>query len=164
MMKEQEIRSLIGLLDSQQNILANLLSLEVKKNEILVSQDLSLLASLAEKENLLSENLTAIEEERLSFCRDHEINGDLAALIEHLPESLQESLRGSRNGLVDTLKKIKLYNEINSKILQEAVKFFRYSVGLLAGEENGSRTYSPDGSEPLGGPMRRGALVLDRKI
>jgi len=163
-MKEQDIHSLIGILENEQKVLSCLFGLEVKKNEILVSQDLSLLAALAERENLLSENLSALEEERLAFCGEHEIEGDLAALVENLPENLKARLTADRNSLVDTLKKIKIYNEINSKILQEAIKYFRYSVSLLAGEETGSRTYSPDGTDPHEGRSRREALVLDRKI
>jgi flagellar biosynthesis/type III secretory pathway chaperone len=163
-MKEQDIVGLIGLLENEKNVLSNLLGLEVQKNEILVSQDLNLLASLTERENLLSENLSSLEEERLAFCSQHDIDDNLAGLTAQLPENLRNRLQAGRDALVDTLKKIKLYNEINSRILQEAIKFFRYSVSLLAGEEAGSRTYSPDGTDPGDGRTNRGALVLDRKI
>jgi len=163
-MNKRLIQDLKVILDNEYTVLTNLLSLEKKKNHILVSSSLQELEQVVEAENILSETLSCLEEERLQLMGRNKCRPNLSDFIQDSPEESKEDLISRQQLLVDNLRMLKIYNEMNNKILSESIKFFKYSVNLFGGAyADGGRTYGLNGMENnFSGPNP--AMVLDHKI
>jgi flagellar biosynthesis/type III secretory pathway chaperone len=162
-MNRHLIKNLLVILDNELNVLTNLLALEKEKNNVLVGRNLNELERVVDAENVLSETLSCLEEERIHFMEKNHYQPNLSDFIIETPEENRHDLIERQQVLVDSLRMLKIYNEMNNKILSESIKFFKYSINLFTGSGDSGRTYGLNGMEnTMTGPGP--ALVLDHKI
>ncbi|GEM_PF-6204329 len=153
---------LLDIMEKEQKTLEAILELEMGKNDILVSRDLVKLSEITEKENDFSGFLSEMEDKRVNLLRKSGLTGTLSDLSKNLSGEQADKIKAFQKTLADKLKKLKMMNEVNNKILTESIQFFKYTLDLLAGDNDSSQIYSLNGQEEKSG-LRR-SLVLDRKI
>jgi flagellar biosynthesis/type III secretory pathway chaperone len=163
-MSRNLIRNILNILDNEYKVLIDLLSLEENKNKILTTRDLEELNCIIQAENILSETLNALEEERLILMEKNGLKPNLTDFIIDADEEHKQELMERQQLLVDCLRRLKLYNEMNNRILAESIKFFKYSIDLFTGESAASRIYAPNGMEGICNSEEKRSLVLDQKI
>ena len=150
-MDSEKIITLTEILNKEEIILSQLLELEKNKNKILVSGKYNELEEIVEKEDRLTDTLSELEEKRLSITSD--------SLSSIFPQNSSSEWTERKVRLTNLLKELKLYNEINQRVLEESIQFFRSSLSILSGCEDDS-FYTPESKNSSKGIP----LVLDRSI
>jgi flagellar biosynthesis/type III secretory pathway chaperone len=156
-MKQESLAELKQILEQEEDVLSRLLSLEKDKNRILVSGDYNDLSGITDKEDRLTDTLTDLEEKRQNLLPSPQKE---QSLTEVLGSGTDWKVRKSH--LTGLLKDLRLYNDMNRRILEESIAFFRYSLSLFTGEETNAPVYAPDGERR--DARGNAALVLDRSI
>ncbi len=161
-MTPETMNELLEIMEKEGKTIEALLEIELGKNDILVSKDLASLADLTEKENDFSQFLSEMEDRRVNLLRKNDLPGKLTDIESEVPAEYREKVRLLQDQVAERLKKLKLMNEMNSRILLESIRFFKYTIDLLSGENDSRNIYSLDGQEQTTSGKK--AIVLDRKI
>lgn len=120
-----------------------LLTLEGHKQKALIKNDLQKIESITTQEESIIIKVNPLEKERLLWAeqigRELEKTPEdltLAELAEHFPV-----LEGVRLDLDRVVARLQEIHEINSQLLQQAMKIVDYTVGLLTHQQNNTYTY-----------------------
>jgi len=119
------------------------LTLEEHKRQALIKNNLQEIESITVQEELLIIKVNRLEKERLLWAQQigQELGKKpedltLIELVEHFPVLEEVCLNLDR--VVAQLKEI---HEINSQLLQQAMKIVDYSLGLMTHQESSTYTY-----------------------
>lgn len=156
---------LLEILHKEDRLLKQLLKLEKTKNSILIDKDYNDLIHLSEKEEKLSAQLEDLEKERILFSKSEDLPLNLSDIIDatEINQEIYSKLREIQYTLVENLKTLKFYNNLNNKILSESINFFKSSLELLTGA-NDSNIYDNVGLSNNTGFQKAKALMLDKTI
>jgi len=156
---------LLEILHKEDILLRQLLKLEKTKNSILIDKDYNDLVPLSEKEEILSAQLEDLEKERILFSKSEDLPLNLADIINttEINQEIHTKLREIQYTLVENLKTLKFYNNLNNKILSESINFFKSSLELLTGA-NDSNVYDNEGLQANMRFKKTQALMLDKTI
>lgn len=161
-MVQEHFEELKRVLTTEEDILSRLLALAKDKNRILVSGDYRDLPSVTEKEERLAAVLAELEERRLRLMpQTDDAEPPLARIEASLPEAEAAAWASLRHHLKAILTELRRYTDLNRRILEEGIAFYRHTLSLLTGEDHERSVYAPPGGASGGAP---GALVLDRSI
>ncbi|WP_206810924.1 flagellar protein FlgN [Paradesulfitobacterium ferrireducens] len=156
------LRNLNENLKRQTNVYSELNRLAELKQRALIKNNLHELEMVtAQEEQLLLEG-GRLEKERLLWAEQigremgkapEELT--LAELAERYPE-----LESVRKDLDDVLSRLQEAHEINTELLEQAVKIVNVTLNMLTQEDK--RTYSRPGKEVKGGSKQ--ARILDKSV
>lgn len=142
----EALQNLNDNLKEQNEIYTKLLTLEERKKDALVKNNIQEIELITSQEEVFIIRVNRLEKDRLLWAEQigHELGKPpeeltLAEIAEHFP-----TLEEVRLDLDQIVVKLKEVHEINSQLLQQAMKIVDYSVGLLTHQE--SNTYSYPGS------------------
>lgn len=139
----EALQNLNENLRGQVDLYHEILTLEGHKQKALVENNLQEIESITAQEESLIIKANRFEKERLLWAEQigRELGKTpedltLAELAEHFPD-----LEGVRHDLDQVVARLKEIHEINSQLLQQAMKIVDYTVGLLTHQESNTYTY-----------------------
>ncbi|EGW36516.1 flagellar protein FlgN [Desulfosporosinus sp. OT] len=148
-MSEVLVRNLNENLKSQVSLYEKLDSLERNKQKALIKNDIAEIEKITVQQERLLIEASRLEKERLLWAEA--IGGELgrvpqdltlAELAEHFPV-----LEGVRLDLDNVIGRLREIHDINTKLLQQAMKIVEFTVGLLTHQEQNTYTH-PKRKEP----------------
>lgn len=158
----EALENLNDNLREQAEVYNKLLTLEEKKKNALIKNNIQEIELLTAQEEVLIIQVNHLEKERLMWAEQigRELgappeNLTLAELVQHFPGLGEVSLE-----LDKTVLRLKEIHEINSQLIHQAMKIVDYTVGLLTHQV--SNTYTPLGQKEKDENKKR--QLLDWRI
>jgi len=136
-MTEKNLEELTEILKEENELYEKLLDIAEDKKETLINNNIESLFNLVENDRDYIEQVSELEERRLTLMNDIKenfaIEDDLSYMefVEQLPDHWGEKLNPIRNELLETLEEFHILNEENKKLIEEAVKFNKFSIDLI---------------------------------
>lgn len=159
----QVAAKLRAILEEELTVYQQMRDLALQKKKLLLEKFSSELQTIVSREELLIQRLIELEPERI-VCVE-KITGkadtNLDAAVEAVAESDGKSdlwMIGSQ--LREVVSEIKLLNDENQKLLEQALELTQYSIKLIT-KAPADVTYSAAGKRPDG--KRLGPSLIDRK-
>ncbi len=136
-MSESNLNELTQILKEENELYKKLLDIAENKKETLINNNIESLFEYVERDREYIEKVSELEERRLTLMSDikdnFEIEDDLSYMefVEKLPNHWGDKLNPIRNKLLETLDEFHIKNEENKKLIEEAVKFNKFSIDLI---------------------------------
>ena len=137
-MPEQLLNELVNILKEENRIYNNLLDIAEDKKETLINNEIETLFDHVESDREYIDQISDLEEKRLEIMDDiqenYGINSEELSYLEfvdELPDKWGEELNPVREDLLATLEEFHVINEENKKLIEEAVKFNKFSIDLI---------------------------------
>jgi hypothetical protein len=161
---ETKFRELVKILEELIADHRELLSVEQKKLQSIINQDLKELDDLIAKSKKILKSIEASEKKRLVVVK--ELCGTEKATITQIGKKLSEKrsdeLISRAGGLKSLILEQKELNERVEYLLKDSLDIINFSVSLFAGRSPHGRTYSVAGEEKST-DEKPSSLVLDIK-
>lgn len=159
------IDNLIKVLDYEDKLYNQLYTIAESKTEMIINGDIENLQAAVGKEQRLVGDLNKLRDAREQIVeqigkKTGRNPGEIVVrdILEKLPETQAGRLSGVSNRLKETVRKLKAKNDLNQKLLQNALEYIDFSLNLLT-EPPQVPQYGPKGYEP----GRKNRVVLDVK-
>lgn len=154
-MPEKNIaENLITALRYEYKTYLEILKLAESKTDSLVKNDVDAIVSLSEKERKMAEQTLKLNQvrEQIIKAMAERLDQDyktltIAKLRMLLKEPYRKQLNEIQTEMSDLLKKLSARNEINKKLIENAIKYMDFNIQLLAGPDPASSTYGKSGLE-----------------
>ena len=147
-MSEQQLSELLEILKEENNLYKNLLDIAEDKKETLINNQIDTLFSHVENDREHIDEISNLEDRRLELMEDikedFDIEDDLSYLefVSQLPDEWENRLNPVREDLLTTLEEFHVINEENKKLIEEAVRFNKFSIDLIVDNlKNNENTY-----------------------
>ena len=128
------ITELLGTLETQKSLLAQLLKIEKKKTDILQKGPITVLDAVIMDEQALVMECSAIENQRMILCEKLEVK-TINELIKKKPEYI-DSIEPLYKSTIEIISEIKKVNSLNMKILDTRLKLIKFMSTELGEQEN----------------------------
>jgi flagellar biosynthesis/type III secretory pathway chaperone len=134
------VDQLVDILKAQQNNYEQLLELSIQKTSVIVKGDVEALKAITSKENSFVGNNQHLERDRMKLMRDIStvLNKEsetltLTNLIELLSgqKQDQQKLKQISNNLSQVLKEIKIINDKNGMLINQALEYVDFNMNVL---------------------------------
>lgn len=148
-MDEQLLIELAEILKKESILYEKLLKIAEKKKKTLINNEIETLFEHVETDQELIDHVTKLEDRRLEIMSEIDdkldINSDELSyqeFIKKVPDNWEEKLNPIREDLVKTLEEFHVLNEENKRLIEEAVKFNKFSIDLIVDNlKNNNTTY-----------------------
>ncbi len=147
-MSEKQLSELVEILKKENDIYNNLLSIAEEKKETLINNEIDTLFSHVESDREHIDEISDLEDRRLELMEDIKSDFDLEEdlsyreFVSQLPEEWEAKLNPVRAELLETLEEFHVLNEENKKLIEEAVRFNKFSIDLIVDNlKNNENTY-----------------------
>lgn len=136
-MTEKNLNELTEILKEEHELYKKLLDIAENKKETLINNNIESLFEHVESDREHIEKVAELEEKRLTLMSEIKenfaIEDDLSYMefVGQLPDHWGEKLNPIRNELLETLEEFHVINEENKKLIEEAVKFNKFSIDLI---------------------------------
>jgi len=156
-MAEQLLSELTEILKKESFLYEKLLKTAEKKKETLIENEIENLFDHVETDQELIEQINKLENRRLEIMDNLddklEIKSEELSYQEfanNIPEKWKNELNPIREKLVNTLEEFHVLNEENKKLIEEAVKFNKFSIDLIVDnlKKNNTTYHTKDKSRP----------------
>lgn len=154
MPEDKLLENLIKILGYECKAYAKILTVAEKKTDCLVKNDMEALSSVTEEEKKAAEKtgeLSYAREQILSgICRalgEDEKTMTLEKLREHIDEPYKTELQKTGAKLSQIVKKLQKINEINRRLIENAVNYIDFNLQLLSSPGPEASIYSRNGKE-----------------
>ncbi|MDZ7672937.1 MAG: flagellar protein FlgN [Halanaerobiales bacterium] len=156
-MSEQLLSELTEVLKKESTLYKKLLKIAEKKKETLVQNEIETLFDHVETDQELIDQVTKLENRRLEIMdkidKKFDINSKELSyqdFINNTPDNWQDKLNPIREDLVKTLEEFHVLNEENKRLIEEAVKFNKFSIDLIVDnlKKNNTTYHSKDKNRP----------------
>ena len=145
------IDQLAEIMEEQAQKYGELLGLSEEKKEAIIKNDISTLQKLTNLENMVISQNNRLEKKRLSLGKDiAEVLGkkedelDLNTLISLLPDQTdKDMLKNVGDRIREVVSNLKLANEQNNNLIQNALDYIEYSVNVMRSAANPERSKVP---------------------
>jgi len=151
------IEKLIQVLQYEYRIYQEILKIAVEKTDALVRNDAAEIANITEKEKEMADRTVKLSQarEQIISSMAGEYGLDHRQLtIETLKQIVEEPYKNQlgeiRDKMIDLLGKIKTRNEINRKLIENAIKYLDFSIQLMAAPAPAAPVYGRSGTEVSG--------------
>lgn len=158
----EDLQNLNDNLREQTSLYNKLLSLEEKKKDALIKNNIQEIELITAQEEVFILHVNRLEKERLMWAEQigRELGKPpeeltLAEIVDHYPLLSKVSL-----DLDQIVVKLKEVNEINSQLLQQAMKIVNFTFGMLTHQQDNTYTH-PDRKAREGNGKRH---LLDQSI
>jgi len=156
-MSEQLLSELTEILKKESTLYKKLLKIAEKKKETLIQNEIETLFDHVETDQELIDQVTKLENRRLEIMDEIDKKFDINSkelsyheFINNIPDNWQVKLNPIREKLVNTLEEFHVLNEENKKLIEEAVKFNKFSIDLIVDnlKKNNTTYHTKDKSRP----------------
>jgi len=148
------VENLITVLRYEYRTYSEILKIAESKTDSLVKNDVEAIAAISEKERKMAEQTNKLNQAREQILKSlaERLNEDyktitIAKLSKLLKEPYKNQLEEIQKDMSDLLAKITARNEINKKLIENAIKYLDFNIQLLAGPDPVSPTYGKSGLE-----------------
>lgn len=152
-MTEKNLNELTEILKEENELYKKLLDIAEDKKETLINNNIESLFEHVESDREHIDRVAELEERRLNLMNEikenFEIEDDLSYMefVNQLPDYWGEKLNPIRDELLATLEEFHIINEENKKLIEEAVKFNKFSIDLIVENlKNNQYTYNETGN------------------
>lgn len=144
--------NLARLLDKEAEIYEKLLEISERKTKIIVESKVAELESIVKEEQDHIAEIAKLEEERESLVQSaaestgkdaKELN--ITELVSMLPDDEAAKLKNSSRNISMILNNLKNINEINGKLIKNALEYINFSINLLSGSSVSVSNYENTG-------------------
>lgn len=146
--------NLITALRYEYKTYSEILKLAESKTDSLVKNDAEAIVTISEQERKMAEQTLKLNQVREQIIKTlaERLNQDyktltIAKLRKLLKEPYRKQLDEIQTEMSDLLAKLSLRNEINKKLIENAIKYLDFNIQLLAGPDPASSTYGKSGLE-----------------
>lgn len=161
---DELFQELIHWLEQTLHCYEELLNLGKSKKQTLVANQVMELGLISQREEKITLQLTKMDSRRIQLTRQiAEQNGlidktvKLKAIEPFAAESYRSKLVAVRQNLQKTMEELAAVNELNSNLLQQAMKIVNFNINLLA------RTTTAPTYAAQGGQDAHSRTFIDRK-
>lgn len=160
------IDNLIKVFDYENKLYAQILEEAEEKTDAIVKGDVDTLQEITIKEQKIISELSKLNDAREQIVaqiarkvgkRPGELT--VSSLVNILPEDKARKLSSIRDNLKETIEKLKSKNDLNQKLLSNAVEYINFSLNLLTQPAPQITQYGRKGLEK----QIKGGNVLDIK-
>lgn len=148
------IDNLIKIFDYERKLYAQILEEAEQKTDIIVKGDVNSLENITLKEQKIISNLEMLNNEREKIVAQiakklGKKPGELtvSGVAEILPEDKARKLLSIRDSLKETIEKLKVKNDINQKLLNNAIEYINFSLNLIMQPSPQTTQYGRKGTE-----------------
>jgi flagellar biosynthesis/type III secretory pathway chaperone len=131
-----------------------ILKLAEDKTDSLVKNDVEAIVTISEKERKMAEQTLKLNQAREQIIKAlaQRLDKDyktltIAELRTLLKDPYSTQLNEIQTEMTELLRKLSARNEINKKLIENAIKFLDFNIQLLAGPDPASSTYGKGGLE-----------------
>lgn len=151
-MNSQMLSELLKILDQEAEIYSSLLELSKNKTRIIVEGKVAELENIVKVEQSLVLQLGRLDARREDVVE--KLAGELGtepsklnmtALLEKVGDNQAEELRKYQKHMTDIIKELKNANELNFKLIKNALDFIDFSINMLTGNNNAGNNYESTG-------------------
>lgn len=155
---ESNISLLYGILKREKSLYETLLKLAKTKQEQIIANEVDALLETIEQEKEILQNIEEEENKRVNCLEALAENGSsFLAICQRAGISITDKLKGLRKDLLLLLDELAETNEINKRLLQDALGLNQMMFeGLAGGAERGN--YDP------ARPTEPGSMLLDKRV
>ncbi|NLX64564.1 MAG: flagellar protein FlgN [Clostridiaceae bacterium] len=146
--------NLITVLRYEYKTYSEILKIAESKTDSLVKNDVEAIAAISKKESKMAEQTHKLNQAREQIIKSlaERLNEDYKTItIEKLSKLLKEpykkQLEEIQKEMSSLLAKLYARNEINKKLIENAIKYLDFNIQLLAGPNPVSSTYGKSGLE-----------------
>ena len=156
-MSEQLLSELSEILKKESTLYKKLLKTAEKKKETLIQNEIDTLFDHVETDQELIEQVTKLENTRLEIMDKIDKKFDIESkelsyhdFINQIPDNWKTKLNPIREDLVKTLEEFHVLNKENKRLIEEAVKFNKFSIDLIVDnlKKNNTTYHTKDKSRP----------------
>lgn len=158
--------NLIKVLDYENRLYTQLYSIAESKTEIIIKGETDNLQAVVGKEQRLISELNRLNDAREQIVeqigkKTGKSHNEVAIsdIIKELPENEAERLRNVKEKLKETIYKLKIKNDLNQKLIKNALDYVDFSLNLLTEPAPQVTQYGRQGIETA----RKSRVVLDIK-
>jgi len=149
-MSETILYELLEILNQEKELYRKLYSTAEDKKETLINNEIETLFNHIENDREYIEKINDLENRRQIVMNNIDEKFNLKSkelsylnFIEKLPEKWAEKLNPVRDELINILDKFHVQNEENKRLIEEAVKFNKFSIDLIIDNlNNNNYTYN----------------------
>lgn len=161
------VEKLIKVLQYEYKTYSAVLDLGIKKTDCLVSNDMDGITAITEEERKAAEKTSQLNQAREELVQ--QISSDLGEdyksfnlkkLEEKIDEPYKTQLKDVGEKLSAVIKKLSDRNDINRKLIENALKYIDFNIQLLSSPQPEAPTYGKTGNEVSNGMKRS---VIDFK-
>ena len=145
--------SLSKVLDKEAEIYEKLLKISEHKTKVIVENKVAELEALVKEEQNHIAEIAKLEEERESLVQSAaESTGkdseslNITELAAMLPDNEAAKLRNSSRNISIILESLKNINELNGKLIKNALEYINFSINLLSGSSVSVSNYENTGN------------------
>lgn len=146
--------NLITALRYEYKTYLEILKLAEDKTDSLVKNDVEAIVAISEKERKMAEQTLKLNQAREQIIKAlaQRLDKDyktltIAELRTLLKDPYSTQLNEIQTEMTELLRKLSARNEINKKLIENAIKFLDFNIQLLAGPDPASSTYGKGGLE-----------------
>ena len=152
-MSETLLYELLEILNQEKELYRKLYTIAEDKKETLINNEIENLFNHIENDREYIEKINDLENRRQTVMKNIDENFNLKSkelsyldFVEKLPEKWAEKLNPVRDELINILEKFHVQNEENKRLIEEAVKFNKFSIDLIIDNlNNNNYTYNDSG-------------------
>ncbi|NLM74460.1 MAG: flagellar protein FlgN [Clostridiaceae bacterium] len=166
-MDKTSLENLIKVLKYEFDIYSAIMDAGIKKTDCLIKNNIQTLVSLTEQEKELSKKAEQLNQAREQLIK--KISGGigqdpgsvtLSELIKQVPQPYSQQLEDIGNRLTKLINELSARNDINKKLIENALQYVDFSIQLMASPQPEAPVYGKSGNEVSNAPKRS---VLDIK-
>jgi len=146
--------NLITALRYEYKTYMEILKLAESKTDSLAKNDVGAIVTISEKERKMAEQTLKLNQAREQIIKSmaERLDEDyetltVAKLSKLLKEPYSKQLEEIQTEMTELLAKLTARNEINKKLIENAIKYLDFNIQLLAGPNPASATYGKGGLE-----------------
>lgn len=146
--------NLITALQYEYKTYSEILKIAESKTDSLVKNDVEAITAISEKERKMAEQTLKLNQAREQIIKSlaERLNEDyktltITKLSMLLKEPYKKQLEKIQKEMSALLAKLTARNEINKKLIENAIKYLDFNIQLLTGPNPASSTYGKSGME-----------------
>jgi len=162
---EKQAEELSILLDILVSHHKELLSLEKKKLQSIMSQDWVELSEYIKKSKDILSSINNVEKRRMEVVKSITGNGEtpFANVLKKVPKKYREKIKESREELRSIVKEIKLLNKNIEDLIESSLEVVNFSLSMFSNGGSRGKSYTGNGHES-NITSKDTSLVFDLKV
>ncbi|NLU52789.1 MAG: flagellar protein FlgN [Clostridiaceae bacterium] len=158
------VENLIKVMQYEYKAYSAVLEIGIKKTDCLVSNDVEGISDITEEEKKVAEKTSQLSKAREEIVRQicNELGEDyktftMSKLEEKVDEPYKTQLKDVGKKLSEVVKKLSDRNDINRKLIENALKYIDFNIQLLSSPQPEATTYGKTGDE-VSSKMKRSMI------
>ncbi|RCX14776.1 FlgN protein [Anaerobacterium chartisolvens] len=148
----QSANELINTLKQEKGVYDSVLKIAEDKTDIIIKGKVDELDKMLKQEQELVLQMAKLEDarERLVAKIFSELgitdkDMTISTLVEAMKSPYSSGLKECQSLLLDTIGRLKVKNDLNSKLIKNSLEYINFSINLIASVDSGSNNYSGSG-------------------